>query len=99
MYMRGTEVILKPDALKSLNGMYESVGAPVRADIAQNRAIQRPIKTTEIRQVRPLKVDNKRVETALKNAGITTHDQIDKMSDDELLAIKGIGKATLKELR
>lgn len=102
MFMRGSEVTLNDEQLRSLGGYYESLDKPVRVDImpARNAAMRRPARTTEIRQSEPvsrlsfpLKVVN-----ALMAAGIVTIDELKTKSFDELVAIKGIGEVTANNL-
>ena len=42
---------------------------------------------------------NNKILEALINEGVETYDQIEDMSDEEILALPSIGKATLKKLR
>ena len=42
---------------------------------------------------------NDKIMQALIDEGVETYDQIEDMSDEEIVALPGIGKATLKKLR
>lgn len=109
MYLRGEEVTLDKEALIALSSYYEPVDKPKRADIPNpNRkprasAILKPVKTTVMKSPEPRKKKDistldlsGRIESALKDAGIETVDQLEEQED--LTKIKGIGAKSAKDI-
>lgn len=74
------------------------VATPPTGDPADVVAFEDTRVTRELHEVLTTRLPSKR-RGALPRAGIVSLDQVAVMSDDELLAIEGIGRGTLRRLR
>ena len=74
----------------------EVVEAPV---VEEPEVITRKSSEIKISEVCESVSLNSKIMEALIEEGVETYDQIEDMSDEEIVALPGIGKATLKKLR
>ena len=90
------EVIVEVETVEVEVPKEEVVEAPV---IEEPEVITRKSSEIKISEVCESVSLNSKIMEALIEEGVETYDQIEDMSDEEIVALPGIGKATLKKLR